>query len=59
LIAVGIVAVALFIGFQVLVSQTKKTSPEELVEFVDGDKKIEIFLCQPGKRGREIFGLSI
>jgi hypothetical protein len=56
LIGVGILAVVLFIAFRVLTTMTKKASPEDLVEYVDGDKKIEVFYCQPAKKGREIFG---
>jgi hypothetical protein len=56
LIGVGILAVVLFVAFRILTSMTKKASPEDLVEYVDGDKKIEIFYCQPAKKGREIFG---
>lgn len=56
LIGVGILAVILFIASRILFSMTKKASPEDLVEYVDGDKKIEIFYCQPAKKGREIFG---
>ena len=56
LIGVAVLAVLLFIASRVLISQTKKASPEDLVEFVQGDKKVEIFYCQPSKKEREIFG---
>ena len=56
LIGVGILLAALFILFQVMVSNTKKASPEDLVTYVDGDRKIEVFYCQPAKKNREIFG---
>lgn len=56
LIGVGILAIILFIGSRILINQTKKASPEDLVEYVQGDKEIKIFYCQPGKRGRQIFG---
>ena len=56
LIGIGILAVLLFIGYRVLISQTKKASPEDLVTYVEGDKKAEVFYCQPSKRGRQVFG---
>jgi hypothetical protein len=56
LIGLGILIIVLFIGSRILFSVTKKASPEDLVEYVDGDKKIEVFYCQPSKKGREIFG---
>ena len=56
LIGVAILAAVLFIGSRVLFNQTKKASPEQTIEYVDGDKKIEVFYCRPSKKGREIFG---
>ncbi|MBK8505377.1 MAG: DUF2911 domain-containing protein [Saprospiraceae bacterium] len=56
LIGVGILAIIFFVGSRILINQTKKASPEDLVEYIDGDKKIEVFYCQPGKRDRQIFG---
>ncbi|NND31105.1 MAG: DUF2911 domain-containing protein [Saprospiraceae bacterium] len=53
---VGVLAVILFILFQVMMSRTKKASPEDLVQYTEGDRKIEVFYCQPAKKGREIFG---
>ncbi len=55
-IVVGSLAVILFIAFQVLQSQTKKHSPEDTVEYVDGDTKVSVFYNRPSVKGREIFG---
>lgn len=56
LIGIAALAVILFIASRILVSQTKKASPEDLVTYTEGDKKVEVFYCQPSKKGREIFG---
>jgi hypothetical protein len=36
--------------------QTKKASPESLIEYKKDGKEITIFYCRPSKKGREIFG---
>ncbi len=56
LIGLAVLAVVLFAGFQLMMQQTKKSSPEDIVTLTDGDKKIEVFYCQPSKRDRVIFG---
>ena len=56
LIGLGILAVVLFVASRVLFHQTKKASPEDRVELVDGDKRLDVFYCQPSKKGRVIFG---
>jgi hypothetical protein len=55
-IIVAALAVLLIIGFQVMKSQTKKHSPEDTVELVQGDTEISVFYNRPSKKGREIFG---
>jgi hypothetical protein len=55
-IIVAALVVIMIIGFQVLKSQTKKHSPEDTAELVQGDTKISVFYNRPSKKGREIFG---
>ena len=55
-IGLAILAVVLFVAFQVLKTQTKKASPEDRIEFTQDGKSITIFYCQPSKKGRKIFG---
>lgn len=56
LIGLAILGAVMYIGSRVLFSQTKKASPEQTVEYVNADKKIDVFYCAPSKKGREIFG---
>ncbi len=56
IIGLAILAVVLFAAYKILINQTKKASPEDRVELVDGDKRIEVLYCQPSKNGRKIFG---
>ncbi|MCU0467353.1 MAG: DUF2911 domain-containing protein [Arcicella sp.] len=56
LIGLAVVAVLLFVGFQVLTSTTKKASPEVKQTYTVGGAKIDLFYCQPSKKGRVIFG---
>ena len=58
---VGIVLLTLivlgFLGFNfVLKPMTKKASPEDTIAYVKGDLNIDVFYCQPSKKGRDIFG---
>ncbi len=55
-IVLGVLAVLMIIGFQVMKSQTKKHSPEGTVEMTQGNTEISVFYNRPGKKGREIFG---
>ncbi|MDX2305892.1 MAG: DUF2911 domain-containing protein [Microscillaceae bacterium] len=55
-IGLGILAVVLFIAFQILISNTKKHSPEDTVVFKQGDTEMTVFYCKPSKKGRVIFG---
>ena len=55
---IAIVVVILAVGFifmTVAKSMTKKHSPGETVQFVDGDLDIEVFYCRPFKKNRQVF----
>ncbi len=56
LIVIAVLAAGLFIAFQVLQSQTKKHSPEETVEYRQGEIQFHVYYNRPYKKGREIFG---
>ena len=56
LIGLTVLAVVLFVGFQILSSQTKKASPEVKQSYNVGTAKVDLFYCSPSKKGREIFG---
>lgn len=56
LIGLAVLAVILFIGYQYMSSNTKKASPEVKQSYSVGTAKIDLFYCQPSKKGREIFG---
>jgi Protein of unknown function (DUF2911) len=56
LIGLAVLAVILFVGFQILSSQTKKASPEVKQSYTVGTAKVDLFYCQPSKKGRVIFG---
>ncbi len=45
-----------FIGFKYMQHNTKKASPEQVVELQQGDLSIEVFYCRPYKKDRPIFG---
>ncbi len=49
-------AVVLFVGYQILSSQTKKASPEVKQTYSVGAAKVDLFYCSPSKKGRDIFG---
>ncbi len=48
--------VLLFIGYQIMLSQTKKHSPEQTAVFKSDDLEISVQYSQPSKKEREIFG---
>ncbi|MEP0264652.1 DUF2911 domain-containing protein [Dokdonia sp.] len=56
----GIIIVILFAagyGFrEYVISQTKKASPEQIVNYTNGDTTLEVFYNRPYKKGRVIFG---
>lgn len=56
LIIVLSLVVLAFLGFQVMMSQTKKASPEETVTFTTGGITATVDYSRPSKKGREIFG---
>jgi hypothetical protein len=56
LIGLAIVAVLLFVAFQVMKSRTKSASPEVKQTYSVGAAKVDLFYCSPSKKGREIFG---
>ncbi len=56
LIVLGSLAALVFIGFQVMKSNTKKASPEGTVAYAKDGLKVDIFYNRPSKRGRVIFG---
>lgn len=56
LIGLAVLAVLLFVGYQILSSQTKKASPEVKQTYSVGTAKIDLFYCSPSKKGRDIFG---
>lgn len=59
LIVLASLVVLLFVAFQFLKSQTKKSSPESTVEYRLGDNTITVFYNRPSKKGREIFGALV
>lgn len=56
LIILAALAVVFMITFKVMQGQTKKHSPEQTVEFTQGDAKVSVFYNRPYKKGRKIFG---
>lgn len=56
LIGLAILAVILFIAFQVMKSKTKSASPEVKQTYSVGAAKVDLYYSSPSKKGREIFG---
>lgn len=56
LIIAGVLVIAAYFGFGYMKSQTKKASPEETVEYKNGDLEMSVFYCRPYKKDRVIFG---
>lgn len=56
LIGLAVVAVILLIAFQVMKSKTKSASPEVKQTYSVGAAKVNLFYCEPSKKGRDIFG---
>jgi hypothetical protein len=54
-IIIGILAVVLAVAFVFWRNQVKSKSPEDGVDYVEGDLKIHVFYNRPYKKGREIF----
>lgn len=56
LIGLAVLAVILFIAFQVMKSKTKSASPEVKQTYSVGAAKVDLDYSSPSKKGREIFG---
>lgn len=56
LIGLVVLVAILFVAFQILKSRTKSSSPEVKQTYSVGVAKVNLFYCQPSKKGREIFG---
>ena len=56
LIGLAVLVVILLIAFMVLKSKTKSSSPEVKQTYSVGTAKVNLFYCEPSKKGREIFG---
>jgi hypothetical protein len=56
LIGLGMLAIILLIAFQVIKSKTKSSSPEVNQTYSVGTAKVNLFYCEPSKKGRKIFG---
>jgi hypothetical protein len=56
LISIIAIGVLLFAGFQYMVYNTKKMSPEATVTYVQADYDISVFYNSPSVRERAIFG---
>lgn len=59
LVGLVVLAVLLFVAFQVMKSRTKSASPEVKQTYSVGTAKVNLFYCSPSKKGREIFGSLI
>ena len=55
-IGLAILVAILFLVFQILKSRTKSSSPEVKQMYSVGTAKVNLFYCEPSKKGREIFG---
>lgn len=54
-IVVGILAIVLAVAFFFWRQQVKSLSPEDGVDYTEGDLKIHVFYNRPFKKGRDIF----
>lgn len=59
LISLALLAIVMVIAFNILRSNTKKHSPESLVEFKQDDLEISVFYNRPYKNNRDIFGALV
>jgi len=53
LVALGILG---YFGMGIAKKNTKKHSPEAVIEHKSGDFEMSVFYCRPYKKGRKIFG---
>lgn len=44
------------LGFRYMKKQTKKASPEQIIEYDKRGLDLEVFYCRPSKKDRDIFG---
>jgi hypothetical protein len=54
-IIIGILAIVLAVAFIFWRNQVKSQSPEDGVDYTEGDLKVHVFYNRPYKKGREIF----
>ncbi|NAS29796.1 DUF2911 domain-containing protein [Flavobacteriaceae bacterium R38] len=59
LIILVVLGIGLFGAYKYMISQTKKASPEDTVEYTQGDLELSVFYNRPYKKGRVIFGSLI
>lgn len=59
LIITGVLIVLLFFGYRYMLSETKKHSPEQNLEYKIQDLELKLFYSQPSKKGRDIFGALV
>lgn len=52
---IGILAVVLAVAFIFWRKHEKSKSPEEGIDYVEGDAKVHLYYNRPSKKGREIF----
>jgi len=55
LLIIGAIGGVLYFQFYLL-PNTKKASPEDTVEFIKDDLRIDVFYCRPSKKKRQVFG---
>ncbi len=55
-IMILVLAVAGYSIREYMISQTKKASPEQIVNYTKGNTELEVFYNRPSKKGRVIFG---
>ncbi len=54
--AIILFALFYFVVGPIMMSATKKASPEQTISFTQGDLQTEVFYCSPAVKGRKIFG---
>jgi hypothetical protein len=59
LIVIAVIAVLLFFGYRYMLSETKKHSPEQNLEYKIQDMELKLYYSQPSKKGRDIFGALV
>lgn len=58
-IIIGALLILLFLGYRYMLSETKKHSPEQNLEYKIQDVEFKLNYSQPSKKGREIFGALV